>query len=160
MLVIHSCTTPYVVSSTPPIQRHRKCRNTRGARNQMHGSCPLQLPNAVGKTGTTRGGPNAPPAIKLLSINAITKPTSSGSASALPGNVAGDRVPICTRYRSRPPPGSPLRLPGKFQMDRMGRSRDTLKLHAYFEHAASATELYVCLSYYIHNIYYFLQVHV
>ena len=36
----------------------------------------------------------------------------AGGASALPDNVAGDRVQICTRFRRRAFPGSPKRLPG------------------------------------------------
>ena len=52
-----------------------------------------------------------------------TTSASPGSASALPGDIAGDWACSHAWFRSRPPPGSPLRLPGKFQVILVSTSR-------------------------------------
>ena len=38
------------------------------------------------------------------------------SASALPGNIAGNRAHFCTQFWLHPPQGSLLRLPGQFEV--------------------------------------------
>ena len=80
----------------------------------------------------------------------------SDSASALPDDVASDGVHICTKYHSRPPLGSPFRLPVMFQGN-LGRGvGDSLVARALFARAAFAIVLYVLLPSYIHNIFHYL----
>ena len=99
----------------PPAGGHRKCRNMRRCKDHNCGSCPSHPPVAMGWCGMNRGGIDAPSAIGLVQKKEKTMPVSSGSASALPGNIAGDWACFCAQSRSCPPPVSLLRLPGDFQ---------------------------------------------
>jgi hypothetical protein len=66
--------------------------------------------------------PQPPHAVKIFPKNAKTPPASPECASALPGDVSADRAHICARFRRRQPPGSPMGLPGRFQVCRMKES--------------------------------------
>ncbi len=109
---------PYTVQPTSSTRRHRKCQNSR----RVHGAQPpkplsslLRAPVARGWYGTDRGGQGAPSTFKFLLKASKTTSVLPESASALPGDIAGDRACFCARFRSRPPPGSLLRLLGKFE---------------------------------------------
>ena len=111
----HSCTLP-----TPPLtRRHRKCQNSQ----RVHGAQPpkrlsslLGAPGAKGQPVTVRGGQGAPSPSKFLFFKSKTTSALPERASALPGDIAGDRARFCAQFQSRPPPGSLLRLPGKFEV--------------------------------------------
>ena len=108
--------SPYMTPPTPLIRRHRKCHNTRMCKDHICGSCTSCPSIAVGWCGMNRGGPNAPLPRHFATQMQKTVSALPGSASVLPGDIAGDRAHICARYQSRPPPGSLIRLPGEFQV--------------------------------------------
>jgi hypothetical protein len=66
-----------------------------------------RAPAAMRWYGTDRGGQGTPSTPKTFSKTSKTTSASPGSASALPGDVAGDRVRSGARSPTRPPPGSP-----------------------------------------------------
>jgi hypothetical protein len=117
----------------PPMPRHQphQPRGTVSARTRrwacpahLRGSHDLRPPIAMGWCRTNRGGLSTPSAVNIFQIKGKTMLTSPGSASVLPGDIGNDWVQICTRYRWRPPPGSPLRLPGELQVSGgMGSAR-------------------------------------
>jgi hypothetical protein len=89
---------------------------------RVHGAQPpkplsslLRAPVARAWYGTDRGGQGAPSTSKILLKTSKTTSALPESASALPGDIAGDWARFCARFRLRPPPGSLLRLLGKFE---------------------------------------------
>jgi hypothetical protein len=80
-------------------------------------------------------------------------PASPGSASVLPGDIADDRVHICTRSQLRLTLGSLNRLPGVFHIFWWP---EITALRSIFERAASAIILYVLYIYTIRNIFHCL----
>ena len=86
---------------------------------------PLQPPSNRGLPGTITEDPNAAPTTAIGQKKARTTPASPDRASALAGDIGNNRACIHARSRRRPSPGSPLRLPGKFQADRGTASAKT-----------------------------------
>src|ERR1700733_8858943 len=103
---------------------HARCKN------HSCGSCPLRPPTPGGWYGMNRGGHSAPSTAKILPQDAKTTPTSPGSASALPGDVAGARAQICAHFRWRAPLGS-LKIAGELQ------GGETRAVHAYPKRACA-----------------------
>ena len=93
----------------------REVPNTQVGKNHPCVSCPLNPPVTLGWHGTQMGSQCPLRRRQFPNENTKTMPASSGSASALPGDVGDDQARICAQFRPRRPPGSPLRLPGKFQ---------------------------------------------
>src|SRR5712691_4198296 len=87
----------------------------------------------------TEGAPTPPLLQKYCQKTQERCRCRQASASALPGDIAGNRVHICTRSCSRPLSGSPERLPGKFQGARGTGSAKTRK-------GARATHVVLALS--------------
>ena len=86
--------------------------------------------------GQTEGVIAPPSAVKIVPQDAKTTPASPGSASALPGDVAGARAQICAHFRWRAPLGS-LKVAGELQ------DGETRALCAYLKRIRSAMNLYV-----------------
>ena len=72
---------------------------TRGGARTTPVLMPFKAPRRSGASWNRHRGSQSPPAIKDPQKNMETTPASPGSASALPGNIAGDRVRICTRFQ-------------------------------------------------------------
>ena len=111
----HPCTLP----TTLLTRRHRKCLNSQRAHSAQPPkrlSSLLGAPGAKGRLGMVRGGQGAPSPSKFLFFKSKTTSALPEHASALPGDIAGDRARFYAQLRSCPPPGSLLRLPGKFQV--------------------------------------------
>ena len=109
---------PCILPTTLLTRRHRKCLNSQrahGAQPLKRLSSPLGAPGAKGRLGMVRGGQGAPPPSKFLFFKSKTTSALPESASALPSDIAGDQARFCARFRSHPPPGSLLRLLGKFE---------------------------------------------
>ena len=112
-----SCLSPtHTPISSPSLQRHGKCQNTRWFNNHSRVSSLLRHPSNSAPGGTNSEDPNATHATGDRRKNAQTPWASPECASALPGDVGNDRVHICTRSRWRPSPGSPMGLPGEFHL--------------------------------------------
>jgi len=90
--------SPFAALSAPSTQRHTKRPTTQRCRNNISCSCPPRSPIPIGWYKTNIGGLNASPGATIAQKKAKTMPASSGSASALPSNVAGNRVQLCTRF--------------------------------------------------------------
>jgi hypothetical protein len=107
------CQQPYSPGGTGSAKTHEGCtmHSHQNPINHLLGA-----PGAKGQLGMVRGGQGAPSPSNFLFFKSKTTSALPESASALPGDIAGDRAHFCARFRSRPPPGSPLRLPGKFQV--------------------------------------------
>jgi hypothetical protein len=107
-----------------------------GGQNHLHVSYPLRLPTNNALPRTNKGCPHSPHPAVNQAKNTKTPPASPECASALPGD---DRALLCARFRRRPPPGSPIGLPGKFQRC---RSRGMGRYTGWF----LATRVYLVLS--------------
>ena len=116
---ISTAPTPRESNETPwEVSRHwghRKRQNMWVVKHHPRVSCPLRPPSDSQAHGTNKGNTEPPHAARSRQINVKTLLASPKSALALPGDVSDDRVQLCARFRWRPPPGSPMGLPGKFQ---------------------------------------------
>ena len=106
------CQQPHSPGGTESA-RTRRCAGTQPP-NYL--SSPMRPPGAIGWCAMDRGGQGAPSPSKFLFFKSKTTSALSEGAPALPGDIASDQVCFCARFRSCPPPGSLLRLPGKFQV--------------------------------------------
>jgi hypothetical protein len=131
-------TSPYATPPCPLIRRHRKCQNTQRCKDHNGGSCPSHPAITVGQCGTNRGGINAPSAVDITQKNAEITSASPGSASALPGDIAGDWV-----LNHAHPQGVHRDSLGSFTPLPDLKAGETPALCAFFEHAASTTVLHV-----------------
>ena len=110
---------PYALPSTPLTRRHVKCQLSQRCTLHSHHhpiNHLMSAPGAMGWYGTDRGGQGAPSTSKFSSKTSRITLALPESASALPGDIAGDRARFCAGSRSRPPPGSLMRLSGEFQV--------------------------------------------
>ena len=137
---------PYNAPQPQLCQRHRKCQNTRVVKNHSCVSCPLRPPSTRKACGMNKHNPRPPHTTENWHKNAKMLPASSECALALPGDVGNDWAHNCTRFQRRPPPGSPVGLPGEFKdCRRRGTNGYTGTVHAFC--VRSASNHFICIVY-------------